>query len=231
MHYLKRQGIEGVGIDWSRALQRRSLEFDPTVRFDVGDLRRLPYPDHSFGSVLALGSVEHVVEGPAPILRELRRVLRPDGLAILTVPYFSPLKRVSEHAKSGLRESRTVRRLLGKPAVDTGSRRRATATSYSPSIWMDVTLADGEYAFFQYVFRPDQLHQELRTNGFDVTEIFPTSTAYGLLNASHGRLGSFDEDRELVRLGLIGRLLDWSLPAKATGHMLCAVATPSPSVD
>src|SRR5687768_336654 len=43
MHFFKRRGIDAVGIDWSEALQSRSREYDPTVAFDTGDLRALPY--------------------------------------------------------------------------------------------------------------------------------------------------------------------------------------------
>ena len=65
MHYFKRQGMTAAGIDWSPALKAISDKFDSSIQYDVGDMRRMPYPDESFGSIIALGStVEHVVEGP-----------------------------------------------------------------------------------------------------------------------------------------------------------------------
>lgn len=54
--------------------------------FQLADLNRpLPYADRSFAAVLAVELVEHL-ENPRALLREIHRVLRPEGLAIVTTP-------------------------------------------------------------------------------------------------------------------------------------------------
>jgi SAM-dependent methyltransferase len=45
----------------------------------------LPFGDTSFDSVLLDNVLEHIVE-PAPLLTEIRRVLRPQGLVVIGVP-------------------------------------------------------------------------------------------------------------------------------------------------
>jgi SAM-dependent methyltransferase len=55
------------------------------VRLGAGE--RLPYEDNSFDLVTALDVVEHLDDDAAG-LQEMRRVLRPDGRALLFVPAF-----------------------------------------------------------------------------------------------------------------------------------------------
>ena len=44
MHYFKKQGIESTGIDWSETLRDRSMEYDPSVKFDNGGHARTSLP-------------------------------------------------------------------------------------------------------------------------------------------------------------------------------------------
>src|SRR5439155_5806636 len=55
---------------------------DAAVRMDI---TRLPFKDGSFDALVACDVLEHVVDDHAA-LAELRRVLRPAGVAVLTVP-------------------------------------------------------------------------------------------------------------------------------------------------
>jgi SAM-dependent methyltransferase len=55
-----------------------------------GDIRALPLPDRSVDLVLATDVVEHVNEDGAA-LAEIHRVLRPGGIALITVPAFPSL--------------------------------------------------------------------------------------------------------------------------------------------
>jgi SAM-dependent methyltransferase len=57
------------------------------ARFEAADIYRLPYADGSFDAVFANGVLMHLRE-PARALAELRRVLRPGGVAGLRDPDF-----------------------------------------------------------------------------------------------------------------------------------------------
>jgi SAM-dependent methyltransferase len=52
-----------------------------------GDACALPFPDASFDLILATDIIEHV-DDDALALREMRRVLKPDGRVLVTVPAF-----------------------------------------------------------------------------------------------------------------------------------------------
>ncbi len=56
----------------------------------LGDVCKLPFPDQSFDLVLATDIIEHVDDDVAA-LREIRRVLKPTGRTLITVPAFKML--------------------------------------------------------------------------------------------------------------------------------------------
>lgn len=52
-----------------------------------GDITNLPFQDHSFDLIVALDILEHVPDDAAA-LKELRRVLKPNGRLVVTVPAY-----------------------------------------------------------------------------------------------------------------------------------------------
>ena len=58
---------------------------DPGLELEVADATSLPYEDASFDSCVCISVLEHVRRGDdQTVLEELRRVLRPGGLLVLT---------------------------------------------------------------------------------------------------------------------------------------------------
>jgi SAM-dependent methyltransferase len=53
------------------------------IRFMAEDGNFLPFPDDSFDVLLSWGSIEHMAGGHLQALREMKRVLRPDGLLMM----------------------------------------------------------------------------------------------------------------------------------------------------
>lgn len=227
LHFFKQHGINAVGIDWSQALQERSRAYDPTVQFDIGDLRELPYPDGVFGAVIALGSPEHVIEGPKRILQELHRVLRPGGVGIISVPYYSLVRRfVWVLKKEALRKVKCnpfLARFTGRGPIAAGNTESSSAMKakrYRRDIYMDL---DERGYFYQYVFTKSQFAEELRGAGFCVDRLFPCVRDGGIL-ANFGKLaGTSDRFTYEVRFTVLGRILSKVLSTNATGHMLCGV--------
>lgn len=72
------------------------------------DMLNMEFPDHSFDLVIANHVLEHVVED-ARALSEIRRVLRPGGLAILQTPYSAMLTTTFED--SGI-QSQSARKFV-----------------------------------------------------------------------------------------------------------------------
>lgn len=72
--------VSGVFLNTAR---RNLRGYD--VRFLQGELDRLALPAASFDRVICTEVLEHTKD-PAAILAEIRRILRPDGVAVITVP-------------------------------------------------------------------------------------------------------------------------------------------------
>jgi SAM-dependent methyltransferase len=77
-HLLAPRETVGVDVD-AASLAGQARE---TV---VADMRALPFADRSFGSVLAVHSIEHVPD-PERVLAESARVLEPGGVAVFVTP-------------------------------------------------------------------------------------------------------------------------------------------------
>ncbi|MCW2541606.1 MAG: hypothetical protein JWN95_3331 [Frankiales bacterium] len=76
-----------VGLDFAFRALKLGEDSIPGVLRVQGDGTRLPFQDNCFDRALSFGSIEHfpdVVQG----LRELGRVLSPEGRAVVVVPNF-----------------------------------------------------------------------------------------------------------------------------------------------
>lgn len=80
-----RRGLEAHGVDFSEVALRVAYKEAPEVRWVVSDGERLPYPDMYFDYVTHIGSLEHYVNPDAGV-REVARVLKPDGCSCFLLP-------------------------------------------------------------------------------------------------------------------------------------------------
>ena len=84
--YLRGRGVEVCGVDLSEEMVREARRLNPDVPFSVGDMLALTdVPDEAYGGVAAFYSILHVPrERVVEALGELRRVLRRDGVLLVT---------------------------------------------------------------------------------------------------------------------------------------------------
>jgi 2-polyprenyl-3-methyl-5-hydroxy-6-metoxy-1,4-benzoquinol methylase len=87
---LARRGYRAVGIDLTERaveLTRRSLTlFDLSAEVQQADAERLPFPDESFDGVVSHGVIHHTPD-TQQCVREIARVLKTGGLAVVSVYY------------------------------------------------------------------------------------------------------------------------------------------------
>ncbi|MBN1428734.1 MAG: class I SAM-dependent methyltransferase [Anaerolineae bacterium] len=84
--YLKDRGADVLGVDISPGMIEKARQLNPDIAFQAGDMLRLDAADHSWGGIAAFYSIIHIPQGKVvEALRELRRVLKPNGMLLLAI--------------------------------------------------------------------------------------------------------------------------------------------------
>ena len=100
-------GFEAWGVDVSPAMIEagRARVSHPKCHLSTGDASALQFASGFFDAVISMGLLEYVPDY-RPVLREARRVLRPGGVAIFTVPSRVSPYHLAGRAWRGLRGRR-----------------------------------------------------------------------------------------------------------------------------
>lgn len=77
--------VLGVDVDEQTIEYARKRYAEPHVSFELMDVTALELPDDSFDVVCSFETIEHVADG-AGAIREAARVLRPDGVYVVSTP-------------------------------------------------------------------------------------------------------------------------------------------------
>lgn len=98
-------GVSYTGIDVPQARDFAMRENEAVISFNGVSI---PFPDDSFDTVLCTEVLEHAA-APQELIAEIRRVLKPDGMLLATVPFsarvhYSPydFHRFTKHALDGM---------------------------------------------------------------------------------------------------------------------------------
>lgn len=75
------------GLGWERVRGLDTFSYSPSI--DVGDMHQLPYEDDEFDSILCAWTLSYSSE-PAVAGREIARVLKPGGYAVLSMQKVGP---------------------------------------------------------------------------------------------------------------------------------------------
>ncbi len=153
--YYSARGYNVVGLDFAQVTLKTLHVRQPALKLAGGDVSALPYADKTFDLYYSGGVVEHFEKGTEASLAEAHRVLKDDGILLISVPYYSPLRRLMRHFRK--RDWRTVERA----EVDDGD------------------LLPGK-KFFQYAYQTSEFQKLLCDAGLKVIEKQGYAVLWGL---------------------------------------------------
>lgn len=96
--FLCSRGLRYCGLDVAQSMldsiaQRfRNTSYREMIELQVGSAEKIPYPDSSFDLYVGMGLLEYLPD-MQPTFNEITRVLKAEGLAILTIPNLISLNR------------------------------------------------------------------------------------------------------------------------------------------
>ena len=91
---LRERGWRAAGVDWAVDALRACRRLTP-VPLAAMKLEALAIRDASLTAYVSLGVVEHDEAGPDGILAEAARVLKPGGVAVVSVPYLNGVRTIA----------------------------------------------------------------------------------------------------------------------------------------
>jgi SAM-dependent methyltransferase len=91
------RGVEIVGIDFAESFLALAPKHERIV-LHCADATNLPFPDSSFDTAICSETVEHIPDDRG-VVREIARVLQPNGLLVFTVPLLWNLARLTMMAR------------------------------------------------------------------------------------------------------------------------------------
>jgi SAM-dependent methyltransferase len=151
--YQSGRGVAAVGLDFATRTLAELHAREPALRLTAADVARLPVRSGSVDAYYSGGVVEHFEDGPSPALDEARRVLRTNGVFLVSVPYYNPLRRVL--ARVGRRGWRVVDHHAAEPPL-------------------------AGRVFFQYVYTSAEFRRILTEHGFNVVDTKAYAVMWGL---------------------------------------------------
>ncbi len=148
------RGVNVVGLDFAQRALHQLNRRVPNLKLCAGNVAALPFADETFDVYYSGGVVEHFESGAEKSLSEARRVLKKDGVLLISVPHFSPLRRVLSPLK------KDVWRRVGKSETE--------------------NRTENDLNFFQYAYQPREFSKMLENAGLKVIDRQGFAVLWGL---------------------------------------------------
>lgn len=169
--YYRKQGYDIEGVDFAEETVNRVKKYDPELPLRLENLTQLSSKDNFYKLYYSGGVFEHFENSPLEVLKEAARVLKKDGLLIISVPYINLLRRIEDiywffilnkKEKTGARVNREkfMYRLTEKCAAD--------------------AIAQNLWQFHEYMYTKREIEKILNNAGFEAIYVKPVQCIWGI---------------------------------------------------
>lgn len=231
--FLNSIGHDITGIEINQRDVFRLKACYPEIKIDYGDITMLPYENDSFDSYLSFGVLEHLIDGPEIALSEAQRVLKENGVAIISVPLNNFLWSIEKYYIDRLYYSilsiNIIRKVLGKKPI---SYSKNEQYKYSKELHkrinreVDYKLRfhpESGIRFYEYRYKEKQVINIIENNGFKIIKTYYGYSKDRLYQIFGKVVGKYVPGRA-VTLNKFGNFIDKLIPSAHGAHMLILVA-------
>jgi Methylase involved in ubiquinone/menaquinone biosynthesis len=159
----------------------------PELKIIQGDILKMPYEKNFFDLVAAYGLVEHFIPGLNEPLKALYDVLKPGGIAIITVPSLNIWRRIRRPLKLFYYSNFFRRNILKKPPLP--ERNKKDFAYYVHPVRGD---------FFEYRLKPSEFKTACQEAGFKIIASLPIYHLDGLYHDGMGLFAKYENCRFIV---------------------------------
>jgi SAM-dependent methyltransferase len=214
--YFHRLGFDITGLDWSQNTIDLIKSYDDTIKITKGDARKSDFKDGEFDLVLSLGTVEHTIEGPSSALNDAFRILKGNGILIITVPILNrariiiySIKNPVQRIKAYIRGKYIEYNKLKHSGID--------------KLYMNICYENNNYNIIEYRFPLKEFKSYIESSGFQVLDILSSFHHDGLFKDLGSLVGRLNYEKGIYPKNILGNIL-YRLFPKTFPHMICCVA-------
>lgn len=226
--FLSKFDCEMVGIELNQYSVKQFNESHPNIQYDVGDVRALPYDNKYFDAILSLGVLEHFVDGPELALSEMRRVLKDEGVAIVSVPsanLICKIEKVKDKIFFAILGSNVLRKILKRKPCKYNPIEQKKYYDELPNHLiqgLDIKFQFNPFEgirFYEYRFQLQQILALLKQNGFYPTSVYLEYADQKMYQVCGSIVGRYFPGKG-VTLNLLGKAMNNIIPKQLISHMI-----------
>ena len=169
-------GYQIEGLDFSAKAIERIIKFDNNAPCSKGDILQIKAPDRSYECYYSLGVFEHFEEGPFAAIEEARRILRDNGIFMLSIPYENLFRIIKFNILN------LIRKLIGQSYISTNVGFIKKVNRYCKP-----DKLNDHMEFHEYICSKNEIINLLTFNGFRIEYSSPCSIIWGLLEIPYMR--------------------------------------------
>lgn len=184
--YLSDRGYDIEGLELSAETIRIVREKAPHLKLVQADVCSMPYQTDSIDGIISLGVVEHFPLGPSEPLKEMHRVLKPRGIAVITVPSLNLIRRAKRYLRiHEMRQLLSPTCMVGRSSIIRGllgrfSGRKTENVSYNRNGRFPYAVYPILGDFLEYRFTKKQFEAVLVECGYTIVESVPIGHMDGI---------------------------------------------------